>query len=232
MTPDGENRLRIVALFILGIGVVAYAVWVTFAPRSALIAPPISANDWDRWRNWLATRGGLVALLVATVTYFKNARTRIEAQPRIVYSTIREIKQYGPGEVFHGLGPDSQSAVDGPGVEVIVGSAGDVRALGHVLRITVAVVNKSKEVIGPVAVQLYERTTGTIYEMSIGTVSVDPESESRFTFTYENPVGTGLRPTSPMITFRDSGGRWWQRRAAEPIQRSTDWEMQRLHAST
>jgi hypothetical protein len=196
-------------------------VGLVVAARAGLdwVLGELTAAQWDAWRNWLATAGGLIALIVATRTYSLNSRTKREEQPRMVYSAVREIATFGKTETFRLLGLSAKHGVVVSGAVAVKGSARDLFATAPALRVTVGVINKSKEVIGPIQVDLYARESGSLIGRSDPILALDPESEKHFSFVYEDPEPSGLMAVGTSLTFRDSAGQTWRRRSSDPIER-------------
>ena len=69
----------------------------------------LTPTQWDALRNWLATVGGLIALLIAANTYRRNVRIKREEQARLVYSKIGSFAEHLPGERFDLLPNNAQA---------------------------------------------------------------------------------------------------------------------------
>jgi hypothetical protein len=179
----------------------------------------LSPSQWEAWRNWLSTIGGLVALCIALITYRRNVKTKNEEQPRKVYSELVQVKDgivgglitHTPGLILH---PDV--AVWGQG------NIGSNRALPenpwrtYSFRVT----NGSDEIIDPVHfVAQYNYTDKTTrYSKRVYGVLKPGEAES---VQIAVPGSSSDKPRlCYMVTFRDSGGRWWRRKGTQAIEKA------------
>lgn len=107
----------------------------------------LSPLQWDAWRNWLATGGGLVALFVAVNTYRRNGTHKREEQARLVYTRISNIVFHKAGDEFGMLNHDAQVGTVDQSVQIV--NPGESirpyhRAVAPTIRATVVVHNGSK----------------------------------------------------------------------------------------
>lgn len=179
--------------------------------------------QWDALRNWLATIGGLVALVIALVTYSSNARVRRESQARLVYGTVDYQGAFSADTAL--------SAADNHAVEVgltkVVKSVDRYSLMEQTEYVTlsdgmtarVAVHNESQELIGPVKVQLADASNGEIWDRVSARIQViEPSSTGHASLSWSTPwLGAGS-DLLVILSFRDSSGRWWQRFGTLPIE--------------
>ncbi len=189
----------------------------------------LTPAQWDAWRNWLATIGGLIALLIATNTYRRNGKIKREEQARLVYSKFTHVEHHMPGTTFPLL-PNGASIGNGsPGMQIVTNPDPDAeqKALGFavapLIQTTVIIHNGSKELIGPARVQMVNGGTGRTWdEFSISVGAIDPESDYVVDFTWINEVHPGQPSLATTVIFRDASGQWWRRHRAEPIEQVHD----------
>ncbi|MGV1034585.1 MAG: hypothetical protein ACOYBP_05110 [Microbacteriaceae bacterium] len=185
----------------------------------------LTPNQWEAWRNSLATLGGLIALVIATRTYRRSVKIKREEQARLVYSKVTHITHHDIGEPFDLLANGSRTGNAISGFTVIPNpdSNSPHKVLGlpyePLVQATVVVRNGSKELIGPARVQMVNGGTGTTWdEFSISVAAIDPESDYVVNFTWPNEVHPGQYSLSTTVIFRDASGQWWRRHRAEPIE--------------
>jgi len=187
----------------------------------------LSKDQWDAWRGWIIAIGGLVALFVTTNTYRRNVKVKREEQARLVYSRVTHVDFPLPGraylpEVYRGIEIDldirrtANSDPTDPRETLYIVD----RPANHYV---VKVHNGSKELIGPVRVQMMNNVTRELVErFSMLLDTVEPESDSTFSFTWPNDVHPAQAGYGPTILFRDASGQWWRRHLSEPIERVHD----------
>lgn len=173
----------------------------------------LSPIQWESWRNWLATIGGLVALFIAANTYSRNVRVKREEQARLVYSSLGRWEQIAADRPVSGF-PSTESTT----WAAIRPEGKGMLTQKPVIHAVLVIHNKSKELIGPVRVRVIDRDTGAYLTDYYATVDhVNPESDHRVDAVFPNPKS----PTPPWmgteITFRDASGTWWTRTLSEPI---------------
>lgn len=184
----------------------------------------LTPDQWDALRNWLATIGGIIALLIAANTYRRNVRIRREEQARLVYSRVDEVTFHEAGADF----PMSDKAGVGSGSGVAISPTstpghGRWLAGSPAIQVIAVVHNGSKELIGPVKVQMVNGGNGSIWDtFSIQLGAVEPESDKYFEFTWLNDFHPGQPSLETTVLFRDASGQWWRRHLAEPIERVHD----------
>lgn len=182
----------------------------------------LATLPWDEIRNWLSAVGGLVALLIAANTYRRNVRIKREEQARLVFSKMTDIHHYDVGAQFPILANHAQQGNGSAAVQVIQNEFGDTAhlALTPVMQATVVIHNGSKELIGPVRVQIVDAGLKIIRDdFSISVGSVDPETDLPIEFVWENNHHPGLPAVATTLIFRDASGQWWRRHRSEPIER-------------
>lgn len=186
----------------------------------------LTPAQWDSWRNWLATIGGLVALFIAANTYRRNVRIKREEQARLVYSRLTHVNFYGSGEYFAML-PNGAQLGTASGVQIAMPVDPSLKAsnlaLAPVINVTAIVHNGSKELIGPVKVQMVNGGTDKIWaDFSIQVDAIEPESDFVVDFVWPNEFDPGQPALATTLLFRDASGQWWRRHRAEPIERVHD----------
>lgn len=193
------------------------------------ILGPLTPAQWDAWRNWLATVGGLTALLLATNTYRRNGKIKREEQARLVYSKFTHIEHHLPDATFPMLPNDATTGIGSPGVPRVTNPDLDAEhkllgfAIAPLIQATVVIHNGSKELIGPARVQMVNGGTGRTWdEFSIGVGAIEPESDCVADFTWINEVHPAQPSLATTVIFRDASGQWWRRHRAEPIERVHD----------
>lgn len=177
-------------------------------------------------RNWLVTAGGLVALLIATNTYRRNVKVKREEQARLVYSKLIDIKLHEQGATFDMLPNDAQVGINAgvtatvpPGPDDPPGTKSRSLALTPTIQITAIIHNGSKELIGPVRIQVVDTGRNfTLETFSLGVGAIDPESDFVVDFIWPNTDAPGLPGLGTTVIFRDASGSWWRRRLSEPIE--------------
>jgi hypothetical protein len=191
----------------------------------ALMTP----SQWDAWRNWLATIGGLVALLLATNTYRRNGKIKREEQARLVYSKVTHVEMRARGTTFPLLMNGAQIGTATEGRAHVMNpdpSAAEKRvgfALEPLLQATVIVHNGSKELIGPARIQMVHNGIGKVWDSFSQSVStIGPESDFVFDMTWINEADPGFPPLGTTVIFRDASGQWWRRHLSEPVERVHD----------
>lgn len=186
----------------------------------------LTPAQWEAWRNWLATIGGLVALLIAANTYRLNVRSKREAQARLVYSKVTDIAMRQPGEQFTTLRNGAQMGNGSPGMERVqqvnqeTGLWDLARALAPLLQATVIIHNGSNEIIGPARVNMIHGVSREVwYKFSITVAEIEPDSNAVVEFTWINDAHPGFPPSATTLLFRDSSAQWWRRVRSDPIER-------------
>jgi hypothetical protein len=180
----------------------------------------LTPAQWDVWRGWITTLGGLVALLIALSTYRRNVRTKNEEQARKVYG---EIVQVGDGKA------GERVVRDIPNIEVHRDSGiWTKNKLGDfVLDLAVpwrhyehAITNGSEEIIGPVHfTQQFHYPDGSHRILRQTFMVLKPDK--RITINSIVPGSPLELPRALfLVTFRDSSGSWWSREGTDPIRRA------------
>jgi hypothetical protein len=183
----------------------------------------LTRDQWEAWRGWATTLGGLVALGIAVSTYRLNVRLKNEEQARQVYSEMSRVRTGRTNRSF------DQSRY-GASIHKDVGvwqRDNSTRLflipLADWVSYRLEVNNTSSELIGPAYItSIYEYASEPSRVVIAFTDALKPESS--FGRTAYVPLGDdGSLPTPQIsIAFRDSGGRWWSRTGTEPIRPSKD----------
>lgn len=184
--------------------------------------------DSESTRSWITAAAATVGAGIALVTYVRNSKVRREEQARLVYAKITDIRLYAEGELYEMLPNGSQQGVgnapwspvahapDGTPIRPVIHAI----ALAPIMQSTVIVHNGSKELIGPLKIQIVN--TGLQQRMDDFSAiinAVEPESDAAITFTWINSVAPGLPGIAPTLLFRDSSGQWWRRTNVDKVQR-------------
>ncbi len=180
----------------------------------------LSPEQWEMWRNWLATLGGLIALAIALRTYWRNVRLKREEQARLVYAKVVHVIQYDKGDEIHFNAHGSTSGIAAAKYDVVLGAGGKPTfvAKESIIQPVLAVHNGSKELIGPLKIELVNRGKSTVYQNSALMALADPEVDTLVELTLTNDVAPGFPPLGARVIFRDASGSWWRRHLAEPIE--------------
>ncbi|ROQ41542.1 hypothetical protein EDF46_0923 [Frondihabitans sp. PhB188] len=189
----------------------------------------LTPTQWDAWRGWLTTLGGLLALPVATSTYLRNGRIKREEQARLVFSKFTHVENHNPGSTVPLLpnGARVGNACAALGLINNPDPDSEEKMLGVALlplnQTTVIIHNGSKELIGPARVQIVNGGTGRTWDdFSISVGAIDPETDYVVNFTWENDVYPGMPALATTVIFRDASGQWWRRHRSEPIEHVHD----------
>jgi hypothetical protein len=191
-------------------------------------------EQWDALRNWIATVGGLIAIFFAANTYRQSAKVKREEQARLTYSRIEATRWHNPGDNFSGLGAANRAIVEGSATWGGGRPTDRMTAIGHVAQVLVVVHNGSRELIGPVRVELVDQGQDRFLTMphvkvreakkmlSFDFADMEPDTEAAVEFVVSNPAYPSLFNFAPTILFRDASGRWWRRFRSEAIERVHD----------
>jgi hypothetical protein len=186
----------------------------------------LTPAQWDSWRNWLATIGGLIALSIAALTYRRNVRLKREEQARLVYSKMIDVSHHDQGATFSMLPNGASQGNGSPFMGIIPNpDPSDPHkslgvALAPLIQATVIIHNGSKELIGPARVQMVNGGNGKVWDQfSISVGAIDPETDYVVDFTWLNEFHPGQPSLATTVIFRDASGQWWRRHRAEPIER-------------
>jgi len=185
----------------------------------------LTPAQWDAWRGWLTTSGGLLALVIATSTYRRNGKIRREEQARLIYSKFTHVEHHEPGTLFSLLPNEARVGNGSPGMLIVANDEPDAAqkslglAIAPLIQTTVLIHNGSKELIGPARVQMVNGGNGRVWDdFSISTSSVEPETDYIVNFTWVNEFHPGQPSLATTLIFRDASGQWWRRHSAEPIE--------------
>lgn len=179
------------------------------------------------WPDWVAAIGTSLAFIIAAFSYARSVKLHREAQARLVYSKVQEVKHHEAGTEFEPLRNDAKignvRGSDRTGVTFVMPSSshGVVRqlALVPVMQLTAVIRNGSKELIGPVKVQVVNIGRKITYDtVSVLIDVVDPESDYVVDFVLPNVDHPGQPSLGTTLLFRDASGQWWRRHLAEPVE--------------
>ena len=187
----------------------------------------LTAPGVDGLRNWLATIGGLVALLIAANTYRRNVRNKREEQARLVYSKFTNIAHHNVGDLVELLPDGAQigSGTNGGQIEqsTVPGEPAKLRVLVPLIQVTAIIHNGSKELIGPAQIQMVNTGRKLVYDtFSVVVGAIEPESNYTVNFSFHNADHPGFPGLGTTLIFRDASGQWWRRHLGEPIERVHD----------
>jgi hypothetical protein len=179
------------------------------------------------WPEWVEAGFTSLAFVIAALSYRRSVNTRREAQARLVYSKITEIRFYEPGAQFDLLPNGAQHGAPGGGAEIVQitdPESGSVKSrylsVEPVGQVTAVIHNGSNELIGPAKLQLVDTgPKGVVFaEFAALTGVVEPESDHVLSFVFPNPHHPGQPGLGTTLIFRDSSGQWWRRYRAESIE--------------
>lgn len=185
----------------------------------------LTSPAWDGLRNWMGTVGGVVALLIAALTYRRNIKLKREEQARLVYAEATRISRHEAGIRLDNIPSLQGGATQGAGGEGL----GQIDEQGNrfgvlptaQLQVTITVLNESKEIIGPVRIEIIDPMTGVLNR--------NPHLVFRSVRPGQSAIGElriravdAWSSAAPSIVFRDAGGEWWRRTAVEPVERIHD----------
>lgn len=183
----------------------------------------LTPAQWETWRNWVTTIGGLVALTIAANTYRRNGNLKREEQARLVYTELTSVIEHWEGGTFPIMHDEAVVASFNGAMQFVRDSNGETTGEGlaeeRLIQATIRIHNNSKEMIGPIRVQLtYIRNewAGTP-GLNLGTVA--PETNLEVVLIGNNEAPIGQFTMRPRLLFRDASGVWWNRDGTEPIKR-------------
>lgn len=194
--------------------------WLTAATEG--FVGLLSAEQWEAWRSWLTTIGGLIALSVALATYARNVRLKREEAPRLVYATEKRTITYLPGAIFEvELGRnDILHASDSLDVEYAENRKKlRVKVNESTIRTTIIVYNGSKERMSPAYPHVFSLSDNRRIAESPPIESIDPEAQATAEVLFAEPE-QGRPEVGVSIVFCDSSGRWWSRHLDGPLRRA------------
>lgn len=168
------------------------------------------------WPEWFAAVGTAIALLIAALTYSRDAKHRREEQAQRVYSSVLHVAEFERGQSTKLRTPGWMGGVaihtwNGP-------NDTDLTFTDRAIEVTIGVHNGSDQLVGPIKAQL-NLGDGPWDGAAFHWGAVPPASTSEFTFYIKNPVPGGSPGIGTTVIFRDSGSRWWRRHGAEPVRR-------------
>jgi hypothetical protein len=180
----------------------------------------LTPAQWDAWRNWLATIGGLVGLSIVVATFRGNLRARRIEQARLVYARIDRIEYREAGQSFRITpGKDANhpqiEADIVRGLEMVDGET-QITVSARSLMLIITVHNGSKERVGPIRLEYYNDAMRSNMKLHNGINLIGPETEYPLAAIMANPL-EGQPSVSALIRFEDSSGRWWKRFRDEPV---------------
>jgi hypothetical protein len=176
----------------------------------------LSPAQWDAWRNWLATIGGIIALLVAIRTYRRNVQLKNEEQARKVYAEVQAVANREPGTVVQG-DTSIQLHHEVGTWEKVTEEAWRFTTTKPWRSYRYEVTNGSDEIIGPLTfMEQHAYQDGQHRGFSKREMVLKPGASIQIQSIF--PGSNEDLPASLfIITFRDSAGRWWSREGTEPV---------------
>ncbi|MGO2761684.1 MAG: hypothetical protein ACTIAY_06675 [Microbacterium gubbeenense] len=175
--------------------------------------------DVDELRSWGSLALALVAGAIGLVTYVRSTRDRREAQARLVYvKRGPRIDQYQAGHEFApGVASPAESGSVAPGLLALFPRPTFV---ANVASIPCVVHNGSDELVLAVYVQITDSAGVTSDPDWLPLGPLEPKSTVVHTHTMHDPHGPdGLSNYLLRVAYRDSIGRWWQRREGGRVRR-------------
>lgn len=199
--------------------------------------------DWGSVAEWVAALAAILAFVAAVIAIFYSAKAarlstdanritaaaydhdvkeRNEAQARFVYALTDPIRTLEVGENIL-YGESQRLAYAEPGaMDTIRETAHGVTRMSAIARVhfaNVNVHNRSAEIVGPISLRLYDLATGLLYADAEFWSDAPILPEQREDFAIAVQARTDEPPQlRTQLVFRDSSGRWWQRRDYEPIE--------------
>jgi len=174
------------------------------------------------WPDWIGAIGTSLAFMVAAGSYFQSVRMRKESQARLIYSRVIDTQHYEPGDLFETLPGEARIGNGAQGVSFVFPSEPDepahYLATVPIMQLTAVIHNGSKELIGPVKIQVVNTGAKSTYDSSLSFGPIEPESDYRVSFVLPNDVHPGQPSLGTTLLFRDASGQWWRRHLYEPIQ--------------
>jgi hypothetical protein len=209
------------------------------SPMSTVAPFPVDivSFEWGSVAEWVTALAAVLALAgavwsvvlsaqankITAVAYKTDVLEREQAQARFVYALTDEVKLHQPGDTFR-VGDDVLAGTVN-GDAAVMTSPGVWTANRPTIAAKVTVYNRSEEMIGPIRISLYNKTTGEpIGAMSMGASATSPPLQPGGTISYrlamDSPTFVEARAD---LRFRDSSGRWWHRRDYDPIERDEEF---------
>jgi hypothetical protein len=179
--------------------------------------------------EWIAAVGTALAFLIAAIAFAAEARRRAWAQARLVYAVVIRARHLEDGEQLDvHMDGASVGMGDAEGRPAYDAFGNGVRAAdGRSIVVTVAVLNESDELLGVTLVRPVAPVTGrpSPWNFEVPGGPVPPHGEYRVALLCKDDPRPNIeRAVGVEVTFRDSAGRWWRRRNAEPVKRARDKE--------
>ena len=185
-----------------------------------LLLALLTKAQWDAWRGWLTTAGGLIALFVGVRTYRRNVKLKREEQARLVYATLLAKVDYAVDDF---LKLDRFERLQ-KHIEVATYEDYDVNSLGPSIRtseaavqVTLVVNNHSKELVGRANVQVVDLISGKILPFRGILEAIPPEGERRIRVTIKAANVIDSSRLGATVAFSDASGQWWRRHLTEPV---------------
>lgn len=177
--------------------------------------------SWSSIIGLMASLATVLAFIIAAASFAVAARARREQQPRLVYARLADIQYLPQGAPLQVEGPELDT------VTLIKASMkpDTISPLGYIAQedlaqVTIEVCNGSDELISPARLHLVNIGRRVAYsDFSMPIPFVEPGTRKRLCFIVPVPSAFVQSGFGPLITFRDSGGRWWRRYWSEPIRR-------------
>jgi hypothetical protein len=183
----------------------------------------LSPEQWEAWRGWATTVGGIAAVGIALSTYRLNARLKNEEQARKVYTDSALVKTYKAGAPFSRIKPIFRTHEDVGSWVTNSSNTSSIVLKADAVILTIQVHNRSDEIIGPFRVvtrHVYrdglERTTQEAFGV------LRPLAFEEFDLAIPQDVNGRPPRTTLTAFFRDSGGQWWSRRDTDPVRKSRE----------
>lgn len=172
----------------------------------------LGTEEWSGGVQAITAVGGLVALGVAARTYTLNSRSKREAQPRLVYCRLKSTTELSEGDEL-----DFPETEPFYAATTVSWDRSDSTMLENCVLTTVEVSNLSEEIVGPLWVRLAYTAEEWKRAPGISLAVLPPKTTVEVHLLGANEAPIGRYTMVPVLTFRDSVGRWWERRSYLPI---------------
>lgn len=174
------------------------------------------------WPDWFAAAGTSLAFWVAAVSYWRSVKLHRQEQARLVYSKTVSINHHEPGTRIVVLPDGCLMGSEAEGVTLQIDSHGNASYVVEtgVFQLVAAIHNGSRELIGPVKIQVVNTGRRRVYDtFAVSVETVEPESDVRVSFVFRNEAYPGGQPSlGTTLLFRDATGNWWRRAGSQPIE--------------
>lgn len=159
------------------------------------------------------------AFIAAAGALLADVKVRRQAQARMVYVRIEDTRHLDAGDGLLGL-PRGWSAAYGDAATKRSddGHGNEVRTAAESLaQVVVEVHNDSAELLPETYARLFDPARPGRWVIYAPAGPIPPRSSTIIEFTVRVSEFPAQPSIQPAVGYRDASGRWWYRRAAEPI---------------